>query len=92
MKCGMCEGDGIIYLYGGPNQTIKAPCLECSSDRKLEDLETQQWERDKMKLRKEEQAEIEAHNERMGCQKNSVSLGDIYKSQLASDVRDQHDV
>jgi hypothetical protein len=43
MECGGCDGWGIMTLTAGYRE-IKAPCLECSSDRRLEDLERERDE------------------------------------------------
>ena len=32
--CRMCRGTHWIVMYGGPGNTLKAPCLECNMDGK----------------------------------------------------------
>ena len=60
--CKMCNQSGIIYLEPGH---IKAPCLECSFDRKLEDLEAELERKittqEELKVRRM----IREHNKRM---------------------------
>lgn len=64
-ECDTCDGSGIAYWYGGPNDTLKSPCLQCSPFKKLEDLEAELWEKQKIKIRQAEQVEIEEHNKRI---------------------------
>ena len=61
MGCDMCDGYGIMTLTEGL-RSIKAPCLQCSPDRRLEDLER---ERDGVLYSEIERREIVEHNKRM---------------------------
>ena len=47
-----------MTLYHG-TLPIKAPCIECSSDRRLEDLERELAERNQIALEREQ---IKTHN------------------------------
>ena len=57
MTCFACNGTRIIVLHDG-SRSIKAPCLQCSRDRALEDLEAEEAIR-------EEKRRIEEHNNRI---------------------------
>lgn len=61
--CRFCD-HGIMQLQAG-SRTITAPCLNCSAERKLVDLERERDARLALKEVENEKARIRAHNERM---------------------------
>jgi hypothetical protein len=68
--CKLCDQSGIIYLGN-----IKAPCLECSSHRNLEDLEHECNCKIASEDRFKEKLMIQEHNKRirsLEAEKNEV--------------------
>ena len=66
LACQWCDGTGIICLDGGPSLSkIKAPCIECSANRKLEDLERELDHKIMLEDRFQERLAIREHNKRI---------------------------
>ncbi len=60
--CRMCSGNGIIMLYPG---NMKAPCLECSPNKRLSELEEAKYQKERGYALELERRQIAIHNERM---------------------------
>lgn len=70
LNCRMCSGNGIMFLItsydeDGTERRIKAPCLSCSPDKRLDDLEMAEANKEYGYAQALEREQIKAHNERM---------------------------
>lgn len=63
--CRACDGYGIMSLYGGPNNSIIAPCIECSPTKNLNDLLNQRNQAIAAFEKAKELKEIDEHNKRI---------------------------
>jgi hypothetical protein len=60
--CKWCDGYGIMTLFP---QGWLAPCIQCSPDKNLRDLEARKFAAINAMERAKEKAEIAKHNERI---------------------------